>query len=51
MRDALPPDSPPLRLGFKSFDPALAGVYGDAAWRAKARAATYPPLEIPPGPP
>ena len=47
----LAPDSPVLRLGFKPFDPALAGVYGDETWKAKARAAKYPPMEVPPGPP
>ena len=47
----LAPDSPALRLGFKPFDYTQAGVYGDAAWMAKARAEKYPALEIPPGPP
>jgi hypothetical protein len=47
----LAPDSPALRLGFKPFDPAEAGVYGDAAWKEKARAEAYPEMEIPPGPP
>jgi hypothetical protein len=44
----LRPDSPALALGFKPFDPAQAGVYGDAAWIAKANAEVYPPLELPP---
>jgi hypothetical protein len=43
-------NSPALRLGFKPFDYSQAGVYGDAAWLAKAKRATYPPLEIAPGP-
>ena len=47
----LAPDSPALKMGFKPFDPAEAGVYGDAAWVAKARDAVYPALGIPPGPP
>jgi hypothetical protein len=47
----LAPDSPALRLGFKPFDPAEAGVYGDAAWKAKAGAEVYPEMEVPPGPP
>ncbi|MCY3019122.1 MAG: right-handed parallel beta-helix repeat-containing protein [Planctomycetota bacterium] len=46
----LKPDSPALKLGFKPFDPAKAGVYGDAAWVKKANDVTYPPLEIPPEP-
>ncbi len=44
-------DSPALRLGFQPFDSTQAGVYGDEAWIAKARAVSYPPLEVPPGPP
>ena len=44
----LKPDSPALALGFKPFDGSKAGVYGDAAWIAKARDVTYPPLELPP---
>lgn len=47
----LRPDSPALALGFRTFDPAEAGVRGDAAWVAKARGVTYPPLELPPEPP
>jgi len=47
----LKPQSPALRLGFKPFDYSQAGVTGDAAWRAKARQATYPPLELFPAPP
>jgi len=35
-------DSPALKLGFKPFDYAQAGVYGDAAWVAKAREVKYP---------
>ena len=44
-------DSPAVRLGFKPFDPSQAGVYGDPAWKKKAGAATFPPLEIAPEPP
>jgi hypothetical protein len=44
----LQPDSPALALGFKPFDGSKAGVYGDAAWIAKANNATYPQLELPP---
>ncbi len=40
--------SPALALGFQPFDESKAGVYGDAAWIAKARDVTYPPLQIPP---
>jgi hypothetical protein len=46
----LQPDSPALRLGFKPFDYSQAGVYGDAAWLAEARRATYPPLKTAPAP-
>ncbi|MBE0540045.1 MAG: right-handed parallel beta-helix repeat-containing protein, partial [Verrucomicrobia bacterium] len=44
----LKPGSPALALGFKPFDWSKAGVYGDAAWIAKARDVTYPQLELPP---
>jgi hypothetical protein len=44
----LQPDSPALALGFKPFDWSKAGVYGDAAWIAKANDVTYPQLELPP---
>ncbi len=47
----LRPDSPALKIGFKPFDFAKAGVYGDPAWVAKAKEAVYPPLELPPEPP
>lgn len=43
-------NSPARKLGFKPFDHTQAGVYGDAAWRSKAKSASYPPLEIAPGP-
>jgi hypothetical protein len=44
----LQPGSPALALGFKPFDWSRAGVYGDAAWIAKANDVTYPQLELPP---
>jgi len=44
-------DSPALQLGFQPFDYRKAGVYGEAAWVAKASEVTYPPLEIVPDPP
>ena len=43
----LKPDSPAIKLGFKSFDFSRAGVYGGPAWLARAKDATYPPLELP----
>ena len=50
----LRPNSPALKLGFKPFDYTQAGLYGDAAWIAKAKSVTYPPLEtgpeVPPTP-
>jgi hypothetical protein len=46
----LQPGSPARKLGFKPFDPAEAGVTGDAAWVRKANEVTYPPLELAPGP-
>ncbi len=46
----LKPQSPALKLGFKPFDPSQAGVHGDAAWIAKAKSVTYPPLELAPPP-
>ncbi|HEY3323130.1 MAG TPA: right-handed parallel beta-helix repeat-containing protein [Planctomycetota bacterium] len=39
-------DSPALKLGFKPFDYTKAGVYGDAAWVAKAKDVSYPALEL-----
>jgi hypothetical protein len=46
----LAPDSPAIGLGFRPFDPSQAGVRGEA-WRNKADAVTFPPLEIAPEPP
>ena len=42
------PGSPALALGFHPFHGGKAGVYGDAAWIAKAKTVTYPPFEDPP---
>lgn len=42
--------SPALRLGFKPFDYAKAGVYGDAAW-SKMASEAMPKVEIAPLPP
>jgi hypothetical protein len=47
----LKPGSPARKLGFEMFDFSKAGVYGDAAWVAKATEVKYPPLELPPPPP
>jgi len=47
----LKPDSPAIKIGFEPFDYTRAGVYGEAAWIAKANEATYPPVEWPPDPP
>lgn len=47
----LQPDSPALALGFKPFDYVRAGVYGDAAWVAKAKEVDYPPVRFAPEPP
>jgi hypothetical protein len=44
-------DSPALQMGFKPIDFTLCGVYGDAAWVAKAREEHYAAMAIPPGPP
>jgi hypothetical protein len=44
------PGSPALALGFKPFDYAKAGVYGDAEWIALAKAWTYAPVGTPPIP-
>jgi hypothetical protein len=44
----LKPNSPALKIGFEPFDYTKAGVYGDAAWIAKANEIPYPPLEWPP---
>ncbi|MEI7780882.1 MAG: right-handed parallel beta-helix repeat-containing protein [Planctomycetota bacterium] len=47
----LAPDSPAVAAGFVPFDWSTAGVRGDAAWVAAARAFEPPPLEMPPTPP
>lgn len=38
-------ESPALKLGFKPFDPSLAGVRGKDAWRQLAARATFPDFE------
>jgi hypothetical protein len=43
-------DSAALKMGFQPFDYTKAGVYGEAAWLAKARNATYPAMQPPPEP-
>ena len=45
-------NSPARQLGFVPFDTSKAGVYGDAAWVAKARDRKFPPprLDAPPWP-
>lgn len=48
----LPDDSPAFQVGFKRFDYGKAGVYGDPAWVALARAAEWPEMvDAPPPPP
>ena len=47
----LRPSSPAEKIGFKPFDPAQAGVYGDAQWIALAQQEKYPALELAPEPP
>ncbi|MCF7707870.1 MAG: right-handed parallel beta-helix repeat-containing protein [Verrucomicrobia bacterium] len=47
----LKPESPVFELGFKSFDPAAAGVCGDPAWIEKAESLPRPELRIAPPPP
>jgi hypothetical protein len=44
------PDSPAFKIGFKPFDYSEAGVYGDAAWVAKARETPGPEPEVYPPP-
>lgn len=45
----LRPESPAAKIGFQPFDYTQAGVYGDPAWRERAKGGPYPPLyELPP---
>lgn len=46
----LEPNSPVLKLGFKPFDYAQAGVYGEPSWIREANRITYPPPKTPPAP-
>ena len=43
--------SPAIAKGFQPFDFSKAGVYGDAAWIAKAHEVEYPEVEFAPEPP
>lgn len=44
-------DSPALKLGLVPFDWKEAGLYGEAAWVAKAEALSYPEVVFAPDPP
>ena len=48
---ALRPGSPAAQIGFRPFDPAQAGVYGDARWVRLARDYAYAPYAPAPDPP
>ena len=37
-------DSPAQHIGFEPFDTSQAGVYGEAAWVARARSRRFPPM-------
>jgi hypothetical protein len=47
----LRPGSPADKVGFRPFDYAKAGVYGEPWWLGLAAARSYPPLQTPPDPP
>jgi hypothetical protein len=47
----LKPGSPAASIGFKPFDPAKAGVYGQQSWIALANDVKYPPIQFAPTPP
>ncbi len=48
----LDPTHPALAaIQFQVFDPSLAGVYGDDAWKKLAASHPCPPMEPPPAPP
>ena len=44
----LRPGSPVAQVSFRPFDYTQAGLYGDPAWVARARALSYPPVEFAP---
>jgi hypothetical protein len=44
----LQPDSPALRLGFRPFDTAEVGLYGDSEWVDLPKGIVRRPLELPP---
>jgi hypothetical protein len=44
----LQPDSPAVKIGFKPFDYAKAGVYGDQRWVKEAASVSYPPVRFAP---
>jgi len=44
----LQPDSPALKLGIRSIDTRRVGLYGDAAWVALPKKATFAPTVFPP---
>ena len=47
----LQPDSPAARIGFRPFDYAKAGVYGNEHWVQEAASVRYPSVQFAPPPP